>query len=489
MDVKSENKVNEQFVLVLKEDANHLLTIHQHPIASSDVIVSKIEAIVKNPHKTLWDLFSEVECYLNYDKEYKLCFPYGYRETFIEPAKCPGMVTYNSYNDSVEEYRKSIEASHKYKQLDELRKETYLKKRLSTFEEDFSLKERSRKKKYAEKAIRFIQCKKLNKAISEVKKDKYTKMYSSDSIGWTTFEYPITDEINVMLNTNFVYGKSAYFYLTVKYQDIVLIPYSDLVNYYYANMKTLISYTRSYACNRNSWNFALRFVADFANEAKISPRRFIHKYMVSEITEMMKGLRATIRNPEEVLKNIKEHHLDYIDFSVIRPFMHEDEKIFKMMPKESISVFKAEKISGALLFLNSLKQLQSFWSEVSDIIAEIRDMNASIKPEVESVVENITNDIIPLEEKQEHNYKQLDNIKKKISFHKFWIQLQIKKSRERTKQEVIDNYKAKHPIYVDLLDEREDLQLRIDNLDVIISRRKSLLKRMKKCLNRINKEL
>ena len=38
---------------------------------------------------------------------------------------------------------------------------------------------------------------------------------------------------------------------------MILIPYSDLVHYYYANMKNLISYTRSYARRCESWKYAL----------------------------------------------------------------------------------------------------------------------------------------------------------------------------------------------------------------------------------------
>ena len=156
-------------------------------------------------------------------------------------------------------------------------------------------------------------------------------MYSSDNIGWTTFHYQIDKDIQVEVRTNFGYGCSAYFYLAVKYKDFMLIPYSDLVHYYYADMKDFVSYTRSYACQRESWRYALDFVADFVNRSRTSPIDFVKEFIQSEVREMMEGLRATIKHPEEILNKVKDKHAEYISVRVIRPFEPYDQEIYEMM--------------------------------------------------------------------------------------------------------------------------------------------------------------
>ncbi len=448
MEKESYSGINNKYVLILVEDQNQYLSVKEFLIEDSETIVSNIEAIVENPKKTLWDLFSIVNSHLGNKKKYHFCFPYEYNSSYISDAIRPPKVPYNYANTTYHEY--------------------------------------SRKKNYAKKVIRFIKCKYLSEAFEEVKKDGRIKMFSSDSIGWTTFEYPISEDIKVMIKTNFVYGSAAYFYLTIKYKGIVLIPYSDLVHYYYANMKNLISYTRTYACKRDSWHFALNFIAYFVNKSKEEPKNFIRKYVLSEVKDMMKGLRATMSNPKEIMKFIKDANTDYIDMKVIRPFSTEDKHIYEMMPQESISVFKAEKISGALLFLENLEQIQCLCPEVVDVMQEVKDMNVSIKPEVESTIKNIKLYLEPLERERDNYYNHLISLENKIDFHK----KQIEKIQKRKPESpgIVENYINNHSEYSSLLEERESLLKKMQELAPIVSRRKRLLTRMTACLGRINKQ-
>ena len=449
MEEKSKSEINRKYVLVLWEDVNrHLFTIKEHIVDSSDVVVSEIMEIVENPRKSLRDLYSQIRCYLDRNTNYQLCFPYEYNSSFIEPAYCPEEIPSDTPNYGFVGFNSDIE--------------------------------RGRKKKYATQVIRYIRCKKLCQAFAEVKDDSQIKMYSSDSIGWTTFKYSISDDIHVMVKTNFAYGSSSYFYLAVKYKDMVLIPYSDLVHYYYANMKDFISYTRSYACKRDSWRYALKYVADFVNASRNSPEEFIRTYVLSEVMDMMKGLRATIDRPKEVLEKVKDYRTSYFSMKVIRPFYPEDQCVYEMLPIESVAVFKAEKVSGALMFLDSLDYIKF-------LCPEVREMNVGIRTEVEAIINRITNDLIPLEKEQKENKRQFDKIEKRIlPYDK--ILYRLIQNTKLTGKEVKDNYMAKHPNYVKLLKERDVMQSRISDLNTIILRRKTLLNRMNVCLNRINEK-
>lgn len=211
MEKESHSVVNNKYVLVLVEDQNQNLSVKEYPIEDSEAIVSNIEAIVENKKETLWDLFSIVDRYLGNKKCYNLCFPYEYNSSYISGANRPEEVTYNPYDFAVRKRREEIISSYKYRHLDNVQKKEYLTKCLSFLENEIAHKEHPKKKEYAKRVIRFIKCKYLSEALEEVKKDRSIKMFSSDSIGWTTFEYPISEDIKVMIKTNFVYGSAAFF--------------------------------------------------------------------------------------------------------------------------------------------------------------------------------------------------------------------------------------------------------------------------------------
>ena len=476
--------INSKYVLILKEH-NNCLHLHKYPIDNSELIISDIIDIVEDQNATVWDIYSRTCNYFDYQRSYNLCYPYLYKDSFIKDAECPQKVPFTSINLLMRNRRSLINNSRKYKSLDEEAKQRYLDEQLYIYQKTISSKEYVRKKKYADDVIRYIKCSRLSKALDEIKEDQTIKMYSSDYIGWTTFEYKISDDINVIVKTNFDYGRSCYFFIAIKYKDMVLLPYSDLVNYYYANMKEFISYTQSYICERGSWNFALKYVADFVNESRENPEAFIKKYLLSEIKSMIKGLREIIKNPEAKFAEIKNNRREYIDTRVIRPFINEDQQYFEMMPQEFISVFKAEKISGALLFLESLKQVKDKCPEVIEMMREVEEMNLSIKPEVESTIDNIETDLKPLEKKYDEYDKEIDKLRDSIAKHKEKIARIVKPGCSH--EEIEDAYKLRHPQYVKLVDRYDILRPEYYELGITVKRRKRMLQRMKVCLSRINK--
>ena len=176
----------------------------------------------------------------------------------------------------------------------------------------------SAKKRYFNKASIYIKCQRLSETVKKIKEHKEIKLYSRDVVGRSVYTHKINDDFIVELRTNFGYGSAAYFNLTVKYKDIVILPYSYLVHYYYANMKSLMACTRAYRPLRDSWEASIDFIADFVNQSISDPRKFVGEYVIKEVEEMMKGLRTIIDNPAEVQSRIKDSTSSEIRLSVVR---------------------------------------------------------------------------------------------------------------------------------------------------------------------------
>lgn len=472
------SEVNTKYVLKLIERSDKTLSVLEHPIKRYEILEQEIKAIVENEYKNTWDLYSKVISYCDGPELINYCYPYEYNNSYIDGVRRPKHVSYNEFAKYDELVKEKIIKECNFNNKTEQEAKTYCQNKLKEYYHQDKLR-------YAEAILRYIRCLNIYNTLQEIKKNEKVKMYSSDDIGWTTFTYSISEDIKVLVKTNFDYGASSFFYLIIKYKELVIIPYSDLVHYYYAEMKDLISYTRSYACKRESWHFALKFVEEFANKCIENPKDFIRHYILSEIEEMMKGLRATIKNPEEVLNRIKSSTLDYIRLNVIRPFNESDKELYEMMPSESISVFKAEKISGALEFIESLKQIEDLCPELSPIIEEIKDMNFSIKDEVEKTIVSINNDLKPLQEQKEKIDKEIELLNDKIGKHTKVIQNLTEGKEYSERYEIEEEYKKLHPELDEMKKERSELQDKSNELWNHIYKRTRLRDRMKVCLDRI----
>lgn len=484
----STSEVNKYYILTLVETSSYELEVQQFPVASTDEVFEHIDEMVENTSYNVRDLINVTDRQISnsiFDsKTFNLCYPFEYTGSFVEEAKYPESIGYDSYRRLVSEYINQVKHSYRYYHLDIEKKQEYLNDKLADFEHKL-------KQSYAEHAKRYIGCIELDRAYHNIKKrikeQGDIKMYSSDSIGWTTLDYTIDENIQVQIKTNFCYGRSAYLNLTIKYKDIILIPYSYLVHYYYANTKNLISCTRAYRHKHDSWFNALEFVCSFANNAKKNPEKFITEFILTEINAMMTGLKEIMLNPGEVLSGVLENELDYISFRVIRPYYDKDDTaVFEMMPSESTSVFKAEKITGALDFINSLREIESFRPEIGQTISEIIELNKVIEPEINDVLRSIDESLKPLEKQQNQNHKKMEGLDKRFSFHLKQIdRLQKKSNSYEENQEIKRKYIDRHPIYNELIEQSRQLQKEINELEVLILRRKSLLERMAKCKRRI----
>ena len=226
------SEVNIKYVLGLEEQSDKTLQMVKIEIPQSSAIIKELEAMIEDPNKNLYDMSSFFYNHVTPIKEnYQYCFPEEYYKSYLNEqiASAPKDISYWEYKKVDTERRSSWE------------------RRLS-------------KKQYFSKAKKYILCQNLYMAIQEAKDNHNIKIYSDDIVGFNHIVYDIDDDVKVRVDTNFGYG-TAYFYLTIKYKDIVLLPYSDLIHFYYANMKSLIAHTRAYSCYRDSWSSLMDYLS------------------------------------------------------------------------------------------------------------------------------------------------------------------------------------------------------------------------------------
>lgn len=472
------SQVNEKYVLALVENSDATLSVKRMDIPSSEVPIAELEAMVDNPNRTVYDMSSYFYSVFSPKvKAFAFCYPSEYNDSFIDSRSVPKEVSYADYVKGVKEIESIFNGKHRFcKESLEV-----LKLKLDN---EIIEANHSDKKKYFKKASIYIKCLRLSETVKKIKEHDEIKMYSRDVVGYSTYTHKINDDITVELRTNFGYGSAAYFNLAVKYKDIVILPYSYLVHYYYANMKSLMACTRAYCPLRESWESSINFIADFVNQSIADPRKFVGEYVIKEVEEMMKGLRAIMDNPAEVQIRIKDSTSSEVRLSVIRPFNKDEFVMMESMADELTTLFKAEKITGALLFIESLTQLQEFCGDMSALIGEILSMNKDVKPKIPPVLNSVRS-MIEAFKREEKNLERQIKFKenRKQYFDKRKERLQAKMTfAEKIAHDKI--FREKNPLYIKLEEEINELNQKVYNFQDKIRKRERVEERLTVCLKR-----
>ena len=472
------SQVNEKYVLALVGNSDTTLSVRRMDIPSSEVPIAKLEAMVDNPNRTVYDMSSYFYSLFSPKvKAFAFCYPSEYNDSYIDSRSVPEEISYADYVKGVKDIEATFNAKHRFSRepLDALK----LK-----LDKEIIEANQSAKKKYLKKASIYIKCQRLSETVNKIKEHEGIKLYSRDVVGYSTYTHKINDDITVELRTNFGFGRAAYFNLAIKYKDIVVLPYSYLVHYYYANMKSLMACTRAYRPLRESWEASIDFIADFVNQSIYDPRRFVSEYVIKEVEEMMKGLRAIMDNPAEVQSSIKDSCSSEIRLSVIRPFNKDEFVMMETMADELTTLFKAEKITGALLFVENLRQLQEICGDMSALIDEILSMNKEVKPEISPVLKSVRSTIETFK-REEMNLERQIKFKenRKLYFDKRKERLQAKMTfTEKIAHDKI--FREKNPLYVKLEEEINELNQKVYNLQDWIRKRERVEERLTVCLNR-----
>ncbi|WP_458626468.1 hypothetical protein [Winogradskyella sp. PC D3.3] len=201
----------------------------------------------------------------------------------------------------------------------------------------------------------------INKTYRICHEDKSIIAFSHRIDGWSKPLYQLTPNFSLEIKTNFGYGRASYFYTKLKYKDIEITPFSEWINYEFAEFSEIVRYTQSHLLENEYWLEAMVFSKDACNMSTTDEVKFVEKYIIEECEEMVKGL-------EEIFH--KEH------FS----FKHREKNNYTKDKKGHVLVeFRGEKISGALDFISKILEFKKITS-IQTFINRIEVINKKIQP-------------------------------------------------------------------------------------------------------------
>ena len=247
--------------------------------------------------------------------------------------------------------------------------------------------------------------------LDKIKNNDNIKVWSSEAIGWTTFKYIINNDLNVYVSTNFAYGWSSYFHLSLKYKDLLVIPYTDVIHYYHANVVEFRRCTRSYVVDRKSWKYLFEYLEKASNLMISNPNEFVRKYIVCEIDGALRDLEAMQRDVRDNKWGIANRFTIKRNTPLVSGWdMTEvEEKDYLVYHTEMDFLFVIEKIKAVKdVLLDDLNRLKFVYDKVDEIEKRIERIVNSIYPKVEKKVDNLSSELIRKE-------KEKLNIETKIS--------------------------------------------------------------------------
>ena len=493
MDIMKKSGVNYDYILALKKDGKGVKVV-KYPIDRHDNQIDRAIERYYDESCDAVDVYSVVSSCLH-NHAYQYCLAHEYIDKYIHDIL---PVDFDSYT-----YRKVIgdkireEVDNRLKWLQKKSKVDYRKK--------IEIEEAVRKiqyptiKKHKEKLLRnilpFIYASDYHNALQKIKADKECIVYSSEKhgdgrdgnlVGYHVEHY-VNEDIAIKIKTNFCYGSSSYFNVVITYKDIELLPYSVWVKYYYAGYAQLLRYTRSYERRRESWHHCMNFLENFINSAIDNPELFIRNEVLTEIHMLMDGLDRIMTMDDTSFKQeleVRNNNTDiedtrYIGIIGAYDATESDRNLYSIAPKEVAMIYRMEKISGALRFLENLRKMESLCSEVSLAIDRIIEMNKTLLPEVESAIPPVEEEIKALNQCLAPLEKDLRSNERSYNYHKAKIdKIYHQESSGRNRREVEEAYEIKKPIYKNLKEYIKALNTKIGNLKYKLDKRQTLLKRL-----------
>lgn len=471
--VKKEVGVNFDYILALKSD-NGILSVEKIDITRHYGWVDEMIEMYEAERYDASDMYHRARYLIqNNGNTYPFCLGHEYYESYIDEVAFPVLDTCQ-YRKEINERLNHITNCFQKGYIDYANR---LKSKLDAYI-------KRSKEEYLKRILPYIYSYDYNETLREHNlKEKYT-FFSSEIHGRFTYETVVNEDLKILTRTNFCYGGSTYFHIIVKYKDVELLPLSEWVKYYYAEYNSIMRYTRSYICIRDSWKHAMDFLEGFVNKAIENPDEFVKKDVICEVNSLMEGLDEIFHMTDnEFEKRLEVNHIEededrYIGISSARHANERDREYYKIRKSESAMVFKMEKISGALHFLNNLKSISEIIPEVNGAISRIIELNNSIYPNIIEALPPISHEIKDLTcelHKVEREYNQKE---KRLEYYKNRLENIKKKSNGAEFCQIEQRFKENNPQFEILINETEKLWHEQNKLLTRISDREGIKKRL-----------
>ena len=468
--------MNKNYIGVVTRTENGNLGIKKVDISKEHTdLLAKLHDMCANPNRTVLDMQGEFARTFTKKEFFYLCLPYEYSSSYINGINYPKCLTTDEYQATLESKRDDIRKNCGQRSDEQI--ETQVLEYKAALKRSF----------YYECA-RYIDGYNFCKTSSLIKAQSSTIMLSTEDIGWTSYEYKVNDDIVISIHTNFGYGGSSYFFLNLKYKGIDILPYSSIVKYYKANIIELRRHTRQYSMIRDSWNEAFGFVVESANSAMNSPELFIREWIVNELAEMMSGLRYIAQHSSEAIDRFIGNKNDNIQNGFcynVRNIWESEIQDYGVYKNEMDLTFKAEKITGALLLLEKLQPLTEISPVIQCSIDEIKQLNRSLSPELNSQIRRIQKEVGLHKQQLVALEAELASLEIKAAPHNKCItELQEGKSLSE-KNEIRKRYMMENQEYDSLCSDIVNVNEKIKDVKTRISKREGFVHCLEECVERI----
>ena len=473
MDIKKKQGINFDYILALSENSG-LLSIEKIEIIRHDSLMDDLISMYNDSHFDVTDMVSYAKRELKYHGQiFPFCLGHHYYDSYIENVSFPEIDT-NKYFQLVTEIKKRIKNAL-------TRGDVYYAQKLEAkLKKDIV----EMKKQYLNNILSYIYSYDYNETLKTNRIKESFKIFSSEIHGRFAYDTDVNDDLKITTRTNFCYGNSSYFHIIVRYKDIELLPYSEWVKYYYAGYNSIMRFTRSYFCCRESWSHTMEFLVGYVNKAISDPDAFVKQEVMSEVKGLLSGLEEIFKMDDYKFKqklevnHIVEDDLRYIGISSARHANDRVRENYKIKPSECAMIFRMEKVSGALYFLKSLRKLSEIYSEVKPIIGRIIELNNLIYPEIISAIPPVKEEITslkrtlrPIEREYEYKDKRFDYLKSRL-------EKLIDKVEFSKRKEVEDKFKERNPQFEILEKEVQELWNKIYEYKDLINNREKILSRL-----------
>lgn len=188
----------------------------------------------------------------------------------------------------------------------------------------------------------------LEQAYKKCSLDKSILCNSHRKVGINTIHIHLNNLLSAEIETNFSYGNSSYFTMTLYYKEVKIVPYSKIIYYQFAKLKEVLNCTNVYNVCDDSWRYSLDFIRDASNEFhENGENSFITKYINNECEALC------LKLPEILKSNTFKFYKD--SYIPIEDDIYE-EVILKGF---DLINFRAKVIVGAIGFISQLNELSN----------------------------------------------------------------------------------------------------------------------------------
>ena len=459
--------INKDYILCIEENDNGLSLRREYIDCSSKDLIRSLESKINNKEYSVYQLENELYSSLpqSMTTGYNYLYPYGYDESYVEGVY-PGVFIANINKEASDHSGREYASDLKQRFVDQVK--------------------------------RYIYAMDYQRTMNALSMRNEVKMYSLEMMGWNEFNFNINDDIKAIVRTNFGYGSSSYFTLKLQYKGIDIIPYTHIVNYYYAHMIELIRCTQNYSPSRDNWETAMGYIADAANISS-DPTSFIQKYIVGECKTMIEKLKELNKDARCFCENLMQREHNGNDLLYVVDADNYNKEVFSIYPDEFSFTKRCEKTSGALNFLENMRFRTEYFPEFQNFIDELIEMNLNLIPEIDERAQIIEDEIQISERKKQVQKNELDKVDGMIAPHKEEIN-KIVEQRKKEKgvvdgvtlillsRNVEEEYLNNHSDYKDLCNNRSNISKEISCINLDIDRRKNFIKKMLECKSLIQEK-